>query len=109
MPGTRSSARKAAAGILWKGSENAADAAEALKLTSKHLKQLGVIDHIIPEPLGGAHRDPHSAAHQLEQYVGKAMRELKRLKIDTLLENRYQKFRAMGEYLQPSAIAKTAG
>src|SRR3954454_24914661 len=46
-------------GILWKGAENAADAADALKLTSRHLKQHGVIDSVISEPLGGAHRDPH--------------------------------------------------
>src|SRR2546423_4441360 len=50
-------------GILWKGNENAADAADALKLTSKHLKSLGVIDATIPDPLGGAHRDPHTTAH----------------------------------------------
>lgn len=96
-------------GILWKGSDNAVDAADALKLTSKHLKQLGVIDHAIPEPLGGAHRDPHSAAHNLEQYVAKALRELKRFKVDNLIENRYQKFRAMGEYLEPQKRAKSAG
>jgi acetyl-CoA carboxylase carboxyl transferase subunit alpha len=91
-------------GILWKGSDNAPDAAEALKLTSKHLKQLGVIDHAIPEPLGGAHRDPHSAAHNLEQYVAKALRELKRVKIDKLVENRYEKFEP-----QKRSATKSAG
>jgi acetyl-CoA carboxylase carboxyl transferase subunit alpha len=48
--------------ILWRGSDNAADAAEALKLTSKDLLKLGVIDAVIPEPLGGAHRDPNSSS-----------------------------------------------
>src|SRR5882672_10643473 len=60
-------------GILWEGTENAPDAAAALKLTSKDLKQLGVIDAIVPEPLGGAHRDPHTAAHNLEQYISKTL------------------------------------
>jgi acetyl-CoA carboxylase carboxyl transferase subunit alpha len=84
--------------ILWKGSENAADAANALKLTSKHLKQLGVVDAVISEPLGGAHRDPHTAAHSLEQFLSKTLRELtsKKLKTETLLERRYEKFRNQG-------------
>ncbi len=93
-------------GILWKGSDNAAEAAEALKLTSKDLKQLGVIDAIVQEPLGGAHRDPRSAAHNLEQAIGKALRDLKRAKVDNLLERRYEKFRQMGEYVEPAAAAK---
>jgi acetyl-CoA carboxylase carboxyl transferase subunit alpha len=92
-------------GILWKGAEKAADAAEALKLTSKHLKQLGVIDAIVPEPLGGAHRDPHTAAHNLEQFLAKTLRELKRVKLDTLLQRRYDKFREMGQVLETSKRA----
>src|SRR4029078_1801873 len=85
-------------GILWKGSNNAPDAAEALKLTSKDLMKLGVIDAVVPEPLGGAHRDPHTAAHNLEQFIAKSLRELtsKRVKISTLLERRYEKFRKQG-------------
>jgi acetyl-CoA carboxylase carboxyl transferase subunit alpha len=93
-------------GILWKGAANAADAAEALKLTSKHLKQYGVVDAIIPEPLGGAHRDPHTAAHNLEQYIAKTLRELKRTKIDNLIERRYERFRSLGEIAEP--VRKTA-
>jgi acetyl-CoA carboxylase carboxyl transferase subunit alpha len=93
---------EACSAILWKGAENAADAAESLKLTSKHLKQLGLIDNIIPEPLGGAHRDPHTAAHHLEQFLVKSLRELKKLKLDVLLERRYDKFRNMGMVLEPS-------
>jgi acetyl-CoA carboxylase carboxyl transferase subunit alpha len=53
-------------GILWKGGENAGEAAAALKLTSRDLKQLGVVDQVVPEPLGGAHRDTHTPAHNLE-------------------------------------------
>lgn len=89
-------------GILWKGSENAADAADALKLTSKHLIKLGVIDSVVPEPLGGAHRDPHTAAHNLEQYLAKTLRDLKRTKVENLLERRYEKFRTLGEYVETS-------
>jgi acetyl-CoA carboxylase carboxyl transferase subunit alpha len=90
-------------GILWKGNANAADAADALKLTSKDLRQFGVIDHVVPEPLGGAHRDPHTAAHNLEQYIAKTIRELKRFKIENLLERRYEKFRNLGEFTETSA------
>ncbi len=85
-------------GILWKGSENAAQAAAALKLTSKDLKALGVVDAVVPEPLGGAHRDPNTTAHNLEQFISKSLRELKKLKLETLLERRYAKFRQMGQY-----------
>jgi acetyl-CoA carboxylase carboxyl transferase subunit alpha len=96
-------------GILWKGSDNAADAAAALKLTSKDLKRLGIIDAVIPEPLGGAHRDPHTAAHNLEQYISKTLRELKRFKVENLVERRYEKFRAMGEYLETARRNANAG
>lgn len=97
-------------GILWKGNENAPDAAAALKLTSRDLKQLGVVDAVVAEPLGGAHRDPHTAAHNLEQYIAKALRELKRLKTETLLERRYDKFRNMGQFMESGGrSAKAAG
>ena len=97
--------------ILWRGPANAADAAEALKLTSKDLMKLGVIDSIITEPLGGAHRDPHQAAHSLEQFIAKSLRDLKRSKIDNLLERRYEKFRQMGEVIETSRrqSARSAG
>ena len=100
-------------GILWKGSYNAADAADALKLTSKDLIQLGIIDTVIPEPLGGAHRDPHTAAHNLEQFISKTLSELtqklKRSKIESLIEKRYEKFRAIGEYIESSRREAKAG
>ncbi len=92
-------------GILWKGSENAADAAAALKLTSKDLKANGIIDQVISEPLGGAHRDPHTAAHNLEQYIAKTLRDLKRCKIENLLERRYEKFRNQGVYIEKASRA----
>jgi len=86
------------AAILWKSGEQAPKAAEALKLTSKDLLKLKIADHIIPEPLGGAHRNPHEAAHNLENYLIKTIRDLRRYKLENLLENRYRKLRAIGEF-----------
>ncbi len=83
-------------GILWKGGANAADAAEALKLTSKSLKELGVIDEILEEPLGAAHRNPRAAGDSIEKYVDKTLRELKRLPLDKLVDERYEKLRKLG-------------
>ncbi len=89
-------------GILWKGGDNVAQAAEALKLTSKSLKALNVVDHVVPEPLGGAHRDPYSAAHNLEQYIAKTIRDLKRCKVENLVARRYERFRNLGAVIDNS-------
>ncbi len=83
-------------GILWKGSANAPDAAEALKLTSGHLRALGVIDEIIAEPLGAAHRNPRQAAAGIERYIDRTLRELKTLATGKLLDLRYQRLRRQG-------------
>ena len=88
------------AAILWKSGDRAAQAAEALKLTSRDIVKLGVADNVIPEPLGGAHRNPHEAAHNLEAYLIKTVRDLRRCKIENLLENRYRKLRRIGEVAQ---------
>jgi len=93
---------EACSAILFKGNEEAAQLAEALKLTSRDLIKLGVIDNIVSEPLGGAHRDPHTAAHNLEQYIAKTLRDLKRCKIENLLERRYDKFRNLGVVIEES-------
>jgi acetyl-CoA carboxylase carboxyl transferase subunit alpha len=82
-------------GILWKGSENAPDAAEALKLTSKHLQDLGIIDDVIAEPFG-AHRNPRAAADAVERYVDRTLRELKAIDPRQLVEQRYQRLRRYG-------------
>lgn len=102
---------EACSAILFKGNEAAAELAEALKLTSRHLRQFGVVDSIVPEPLGGAHRDPHTTAHNLEQYIAKTLRDLKRCKLDNLLERRYEKFRNLGVVIENSrkAVARSAG
>jgi acetyl-CoA carboxylase carboxyl transferase subunit alpha len=102
---------EACSSILFKSNEAAPQLAESLKLTSKDLKQFGVIDTVIPEPLGGAHRDPHTTAHNLEQYIAKTLRDLKRVKLENLLERRYERFRGQGvvaENIQRRP-ARTAG
>src|ERR1700677_2710631 len=99
---------EACSAILFKSNDGVAQLADSLRLTSSHLKELGVIDGIINEPLGGAHRDPHTAAHNLEQYIARAIRELKRQKIENLLERRYEKFRSMGIVLEKTRKASKA-
>jgi acetyl-CoA carboxylase carboxyl transferase subunit alpha len=84
------------AAILWRDGSQAPQAAEALKLTSKDLYKLGLVDAVIPEPLGGAHRNLHDTVYNVEKYIVKTLRDLKRAKIETLLENRYNKLRAIG-------------
>ncbi len=88
------------AGILWKEANKTTSpiAADALKLTSRHLMKFGVIDDVIPEPLGGAHRDHREMANTLKTYLLRYIRELRPLPIPDLLEKRYQKFRKMGIY-----------
>ena len=62
------------AGILWKGAQHAEKAASALKFTSKYLNEFGVVDEVIEEPLGGAHRDPHSMAVRVRRYLKKTLK-----------------------------------
>ncbi len=88
------------AGILWKSHEHAPKAADALKFTSKHLPGLGVVDDIIPEPLGGAHRDHQQMAIRIKQYLLKNLKQLGNDSVEDLLSNRYQKFRAMGKFIE---------
>lgn len=86
------------AAILWKSGEEAPQAAAALRLTPKDLKRLGLIDAIIPEPLGGAHRDPQTAAKNLEAWIAQSLRDLRRPKIETLLRRRYERLRRIGSF-----------
>lgn len=88
------------AAILWRDPKRAEDAASALRLTPEGALDLGVIDEIVPEPLGGAHRDCDGAAHSLKTALGKHLRELGRLSVDTLLKRRYEKYRAMGRFAE---------
>ncbi|MBN2211141.1 MAG: acetyl-CoA carboxylase carboxyltransferase subunit alpha [Sedimentisphaerales bacterium] len=86
------------AAILYKDGGEAARAADHLKLTAPDLLQHNLIDDIIEEPLGGAHRNWHQAAHNIEQYLLKRIRDLGRCKLENLLNNRYKRIRAIGEF-----------
>jgi len=88
------------AGILWKTESYKEQAAQALKMTSKDLIDLGVIDSVIPEPLGGAHRDHRLIGKRLKKFLSENLRDLANKPTDELLETRYQKFRRMGKFLQ---------
>jgi acetyl-CoA carboxylase carboxyl transferase subunit alpha len=97
------------AGILWKGGEHAEKAATALRFTSRDLLQFEIVDHIIEEPLGGAHRDPHQMASRLKLYLTKTLRELSGLSGGQLVESRYEKFRRMGKFLEdPASVTQPA-
>ncbi len=91
------------AAILWRTGEKAAEAAAAMKITAKHLKSLDIVDDIIPEPLGGAHRNPTETAGNLEHYIVRTLRELKRVPLDTLVKNRYARWRRMGKVVELAA------
>ena len=84
------------AAILWKSGEKTPEAAESLGLTSEHLLKLGLVDEVIPEPLGGAHRDVSAAVSNLRTQLLAWMEELDPLSRADLLEQRFQKFRGMG-------------
>jgi acetyl-CoA carboxylase carboxyl transferase subunit alpha len=85
------------AAILWKDGNKKDVAAEQLALTGDRLKKLGIVDEIILEPAGGAHRQPVETAHTLKAVLAKHIRELSALPIDRLLDERYQKYRVIGE------------
>lgn len=84
------------ASILWRTAEKAADAAEAMRITAQDLKRLGVIDEIVAEPVGGAHRSPSTAIDALGAAIGKSLDSLSRLGRDQVKQERRQKFLAMG-------------
>jgi acetyl-CoA carboxylase carboxyl transferase subunit alpha len=91
------------AGILWKSHEYAELAASALRFTSQDLARLGVVDEVIPEPLGGAHRDHHQTAANLKRFLTIGLRELTGVPVERLLVQRYEKFRRMGSFLEKTA------
>ena len=86
------------AAILWKHRKHAPEAAEALKLNATGLLEMGLIDGIIPEPLGGAHRDPAAAALNLQTALVSALHDIMKSPIEKLVEERYDKFRKMGVF-----------
>lgn len=95
------------AAILWKDGKRADQAARALKFTSGDLLRMGIVDEVIPEPLGGAHRDHRAMAAVLKQSLKRALDKLTVIPIEKLLDRRYQKFRRMGVY--DELPADTAG
>lgn len=88
------------AAILWNTREKAADAANILKLTSFELKAMGIVDNIVEEPLGGAHTDPQGMAQRLKEHLIETLEELSNIPIDDLLEQRYQRYRRIGEFIE---------
>ena len=88
------------ASILWRNAVKAPDAAEALKITGEHLVRFGIVDDIIPEPVGGAHKDPEFVANHLKKVLVKSIKELQALSEKDLLDHRYQKYRKIGVYLE---------
>jgi acetyl-CoA carboxylase carboxyl transferase subunit alpha len=85
------------ASILWRSNANAEEAAEAMKMTATDLKKLEVIDEVIPEPMGGAHREPDEAIDTVGKVVSQALGELSQLDADALRRRRQDKFLAMGK------------
>lgn len=86
------------ASILWKTGEKAAEAAEALGITAPRLKSLGLIDKVVSEPTGGAHRDPQHMCTLLKRALGEAWRQLSALDPEELLERRYQRLQSYGRF-----------
>jgi acetyl-CoA carboxylase carboxyl transferase subunit alpha len=98
------------AAILWKDRAAASKAAEALKITAAHLLELGLVDEIVPEPLGGAHTDREAAAKTLQEYLLKHLEQILALPAEDRLKQRYAKFRAFGRFSEKlPAAAETAG
>lgn len=88
------------ASILWKSAEKASDAAEAMGITSPRLKELGLIDDIIEEPLGGAHRDHEAMAGKLKQSLVEILDDLSEISTDQLLETRYDRLMKYGNFIE---------
>jgi acetyl-CoA carboxylase carboxyl transferase subunit alpha len=90
------------ASILWKSADKAELAAEAMGITSRRLEELGLIDEIIPEPLGGAHRDKKQAAANIKEALLKHLAQLERMPLAKLLDERYQRLMSYGIYTEES-------
>ncbi|MGL5508901.1 MAG: acetyl-CoA carboxylase carboxyl transferase subunit alpha, partial [Microcoleaceae cyanobacterium] len=91
---------EACAAILWKDAGKAPQAAEALKITAPDLKGLGILDEIVPEPVGGAHTNPIQASQLLKQALVNNLNELEKLEAKERCDLRYEKFRQIGVFLE---------
>ncbi|MCA9472734.1 MAG: acetyl-CoA carboxylase carboxyltransferase subunit alpha [Nitrospirales bacterium] len=98
------------AAILWGDASKASQAASALKLTASELFKLGIVDHVITEPMGGAHRDAETTAQRLQEILDSTLQQLSHIPTETLLHERDQKFRKMEaiRYLQETTETKTS-
>jgi acetyl-CoA carboxylase carboxyl transferase subunit alpha len=96
------------AAILWSDASKAEEAAERLKLTAQDLQRFGIIDEIVPEPLGGAHRDTNGVVTRVWSSVATALDELVPLPAEQLLERRYEKYRRIGQW-QSQALDPVGG
>src|SRR2546430_2769807 len=94
---------EACSAILWRDRKHAAEAAEALKLTAQDLLRLGVVDEVVPEPEGGAHRDHDQAAANLGSALRRCLKQALEIPIDDLLKRRYEKFRKLGNFAEPKS------
>jgi len=94
------------ASILWKTSDRASDAAEAMGITAHRLKALGVIDKIVNEPVGGAHRDTKQAAAFLKRALADAYRQISDLKVKELLDRRYERLQSYGRFTDTKAAGR---
>ena len=99
---------EACSAILWRDRRHAAEAAEALKLTAQDLLKLGVVDEIVPEPEGGAHRDYDIAAANLGTALRQNLAGLRETPVEELLQERYKKFRALGNFAEGKPTAASA-
>ena len=96
------------ASILWKTSDKALDAADAMGITAHRLKALGLIDKIVNEPVGGAHRDHKQMAAFLKRALGDAYRQVADLKVKELLDRRYERLQSYGRFTDTKADSKVA-
>jgi acetyl-CoA carboxylase carboxyl transferase subunit alpha len=99
---------EACSAILWRDRRHAAEAAEALKLTAQDLLKLDVVDEIVPEPEGGAHRDYDSAVENLGRALRQNLQDISKIPIDELLKKRYEKFRRIGIFTESKTTAASA-
>jgi acetyl-CoA carboxylase carboxyl transferase subunit alpha len=96
------------AAILWSDASKAEEAAQRLKLTAQDLERFGIVDEIVPEPLGGAHRDTNAVVAHVWTSVASALNELAPLPVDQLLDRRYEKYRRLGQW-QSQALTPVGG
>jgi acetyl-CoA carboxylase carboxyl transferase subunit alpha len=94
------------ASILWKTSDRAEDAAEQLGITAHRLKALGLVDKIVNEPVGGAHRDPKQMSAQLKRGLNDAWRQVSDLKVKELVDKRYDRLQSYGRFTDTKADAR---